>query len=77
MGIFCEKCSKLEEREENDEDYDCIEKINISPKNSINKGTPRNSYLKKRIQIINPKEKVQKILKQILISSNSKKKKKI
>ena len=48
MGTFCEKCSKLEEREENDEDYDCIEKINISPKNSINKGSPKKSHLKKK-----------------------------
>ena len=48
MGTFCEKCSKLEEREENDEDYDCIEKINISPKNSINKGSPKKCNLKKK-----------------------------
>ena len=36
MGAFCDRCLK-EENEENDEDNNSLEKINISPKNYINK----------------------------------------
>ena len=60
MGAFCDRCLK-EENEENDEDNNSLEKINISPKNYINKKELRYQFdSSDKILKLNKKENLKK-----------------
>ena len=60
MGAFCDRCIK-EENEENDEDNNSLEKVNISPKNYINKKELRYQFdSSDKILKLNKKENLKK-----------------